>query len=298
MWRISRLTSSELDYCGPFVITGLSGSGKTVLSRSLEDVGYLCVDNIPLELVVELFERSASEVQRLAVVLDVRAEGFAERFPAILGQIRNRWPQVRLLFVEASPEVLLRRFSVARRPHPLRGRNLEAAIREEHVSLQAVRQAADLVLDTTSLNPHELRRQALGLGGLESPASILALDVESFSYLYGVPPTASLVFDVRFLPNPYFVEELRPLAGDDPKVMAWLGQFKEVGAALERMLDLTLDLLPRYGAELKTHVTIAAGCTGGRHRSVFTAHRIAEATAAAGYQVSLHHRDRERWRYP
>ena len=129
---------NEQVFAGPFVITGLSGSGKTVLSRSLEDVGYLCVDNIPLELLSELFSRAPGNVDRLAVVLDVRAEGFTVRFPPILQSLKAAWPRLRLVFVEASPEVLLRRFSLARRPHPLRGRNLEAAIREEHLSLEGV----------------------------------------------------------------------------------------------------------------------------------------------------------------
>lgn len=289
---------SERELAGPFVITGLSGSGKTVLSRSLEDVGYLCVDNIPLELVSELFSRASGNVDRLAVVLDVRAEGFTERFPPILQKLKADWPHLRLVFVEASPEVLLRRFSLARRPHPLRGRNLESAIREEYLSLEGVRRAADVVVDTTTLNPHELRRQALGLGGIDNLKSLLSLDVESFSYLHGVPPTASLVFDVRFLPNPYFVDELRELPGDDPAVERWMEQFPEVETSVGKIVSLTLDLLPRYGAELKTHLKISAGCTGGRHRSVYTACRIADAVEAAGYNVSLHHRDKDRWRYP
>ena len=289
---------NEQVFAGPFVITGLSGSGKTVLSRSLEDVGYLCVDNIPLELLSELFSRATGNVDRLAVVLDVRAEGFTDRFPPILQRLKAAWPRLRLVFVEASPEVLLRRFSLARRPHPLRGRNLEAAIREEHLSLEGVRRAADILVDTTTLNPHELRRQALGLGGIDDPKSMLSLDVESFSYLHGVPPTASLVFDVRFLPNPYFVNELRELPGDDPAVEQWMEQFPEVATSVGKIVGLTLDLLPRYGAELKTHLKISAGCTGGRHRSVYTACRLANAVAAAGYNVSLHHRDKDRWRYP
>ncbi len=287
----------EQRYHGPFVITGLSGAGKTVLSRSLEDLGYRCVDNIPLELVPDLFERLSDEVDRLVVVLDLRTEGFAEEFPGVHRLLVRRWPGLRLVFVEASPEVLLRRFSVARRPHPLRGLKLADAIAREALTLAAVRRAADLVIDSSELNPHELRRRALGLGGVEDPREILTVDVESFSYLHGVPPVASLVFDVRFLPNPYFLEELRPLPGDHPDVKAWLDGLDEVSEAMGQLEGLVLALLPRYAAELKSHVTVAAGCTGGRHRSVYTAARLADTIRQAGYTVSLHHRDKDRWRY-
>jgi len=264
-------SSDERDFHGPFVITGLSGAGKSVLSRSLEDLGYLCVDNIPLELLADLFERSRGDLKRLVVVVDVRTEGFARRFPAIYAQLGERWSDLRLIFVEASPEVLLRRYSVARRPHPLRGSNLEHAIAEERERLADIRGLADIVIDSSALNPHELRRQALHLGGVDDPRELLALDVESFSYLQGVPPTASLVFDVRFLPNPYFVSELRSLPGDHPDVVAWMEGFEEVRSAVDDLVAFTLGLLPKYSAELKTHLTIATGCTGGRHRSVYMA---------------------------
>jgi len=282
---------------GPFVITGLSGSGKTVLSRSLEDVGYRCVDNIPLGMVIELFERCEHEVDRLAVVLDLRAEGFAAVFPEILKELSRRWPGLRLVFVEADFEALMQRFSVARRPHPLRGKALQHAIQEESESLQAVRRLADVVVDTTRMNPHELRRQAMSLAGVPEPGQLLSLEVESFSYLQAVPPTASLVFDVRFLPNPYFVDELRSLPGDDPTVIEWMTGFDEVSDAIRRIVDLVLYLVPRYGDEMKTNLTVAVGCTGGRHRSVYVASKISEAMAQSGYEVTLHHRDKDRWRY-
>ncbi|NOZ94050.1 MAG: RNase adapter RapZ [Acidobacteria bacterium] len=287
----------ERAFHGPFVITGLSGAGKTVLSRSLEDIGYHCVDNIPLELVTELFENTP-DIERLVVVLDVRTGGFAEGFPEIRRRLCERWPDLRVIFVEASPEVLLRRFSVARRPHPLRGFKLADAIAREAEDLAGLRDTADLVIDSSELNPHELRRRALGLGGLEDPRQLMTVDVESFSYLHGVPAIASLVFDVRFLPNPYFIDELRGLPGDSPEVESWMAQFPEVGEAMELLTGVVLKLLPRYAAELKSHITIAAGCTGGRHRSVYTARHLAEAIAKAGYQAALHHRDKDRWRYP
>jgi UPF0042 nucleotide-binding protein len=289
---------TEKQFGGPFVITGLSGAGKTVLSRSLEDIGYLCVDNIPLELVESLFETTDKDIERLAVVLDVRARGMAERFPQIFRSLKLRYPGVRLIFVEAEPEVLLRRYSVARRPHPMRDRGIEDSIVAERNSLTAVRELADLIVNTTHLSPHDLRRQVLTLGsGDADPAEALVVEVESFSYLQGVPSTASLVFDVRFLPNPYFKQELRGLAGDDQPVKDWLNGQEEVEEAVRRIVDLALFLVPRYGAELKSHITIAVGCTGGRHRSVYVAERVAEALRAHGRESVLRHRDKEQWRY-
>ncbi len=287
----------ERRYDGPFMITGLSGAGKTVLSRSLEDLGYLCVDNIPLELVPELFERSADEVTRLVVVLDVRARGFAETLPEIYVQLKEREPHLRLVFVEASPEILQRRFSVARRPHPLRDRSVEQAIADEKRSLRDVRELADLIVDTTNLTVHDLRRQVLSLAGAEAAEQRLSVELQSFSYLQGVPPTASLVFDVRFLPNPYFVDNLRSLPGDDPEVMDWLSGHDEVESTIAKLTSLIEDLVPRYARELKTDLLIAVGCTGGRHRSVYVAEKLAHALRQSGHEVTVHHRDRDRWRF-
>ena len=287
---------TEDRYRGPFVITGLSGSGKSVLSRSLEDLGYLCVDNIPLELVPELFATAEGDLSRLVVVLDVRARGLTEKFPEVFRELSRTCPALRVVFVEASSEVLLRRFSLTRRPHPLRDRGLEQAIADARAALAGLRDLADLVVDTTSLSPHDLKRQILSLAGTVGQAEQLAVEVQSFSYLQGVPATASLVFDVRFLPNPYFENHLRELPGDDPEVSAWLDASPEVDAAVGRLVDLVLYLLPRYGHELKSDLMIAVGCTGGRHRSVYVAQRLGKAVGAAGYDVVVHHRDKERWR--
>ncbi len=288
---------TERNFGGPFVITGLSGSGKTVLSRSLEDIGYLCVDNIPLEMVPDLFTRTESDKKRLVVVLDVRAEGMAHRFPEIYRGLKQEVDGLRLVFVEASPEIILRRFSVVRRPHPIREKSLEQAIAEERDALDGVRDLADLIVDTTNLSPHDLRRQVHSLGGGEGQQPALAVEIQSFSYLQGVPATASLVFDVRFLPNPFFVEALRALPGDSPAVSEWLDGFPEVDEAVARFLDLVSYLLPRYAEELKADLGIAVGCTGGRHRSVYVAERIARGLAEAGYGVVVRHRDKERWRH-
>jgi UPF0042 nucleotide-binding protein len=200
--------------------------------------------------------------------------------------------------VEADPEVLLRRYSVARRPHPMKDAAIENSIASERESLKVVRTLADLIVDTTRLSPHELRRQVLTLGAGDSvPPEVLSVEVESFSYLQGVPSTASVVLDVRFLPNPYFEEDLRSLSGDDESVRKWLSAQAEVGEAIRRLVDFALYLIPRYGNELKSHLTIAVGCTGGRHRSVYVADRVAEALRDAGREVALRHRDKDRWRY-
>ena len=283
-------------FSGPFVITGMSGSGKTVLSRSLEDLGYLCVDNIPLELVPELFATSDADLNRLVVVVDVRTRGLTEKFPEIFDQLKEQCDSLRIVFVEATPVVLMRRFSIARRPHPLRDRSLEQAIADERQSLQAVRVLADLIVDTTQLTPHDLKRQILSLAGSSHTSQRMMVTLQSFSYLQGVPTTASLVFDVRFLPNPYFESDLRALAGDDDEVITWLEASDEVSDAVGRLEDLILYLLPRYGHELKAEVTVAMGCTGGRHRSVYMAERLASAVKKAGYDFVIHHRDKDRWR--
>jgi UPF0042 nucleotide-binding protein len=291
------VTGTEKDFSGPFVITGLSGAGKTVLSRSLEDIGYHCVDNIPLELVPLLFARTEGEMERLVVGLDVRTRGMIQLFPEFYRELKENHPTLRLIFVEASPEVLLRRFSVARRPHPLRDLTLERAVTEERAAMAEFRELADLVIDTTSLSPHDLRRQVLMLGAGDRRRPALTVEVQSFSYMQGVPATASLVLDVPFLPNPFFVQELRSLAGDEHPVQAWLDAFPEVDDAIARIFDLVGFLLPRYVAEMKTQLTIALGCTGGKHRSVYVAERVARALGEAGHEVVVHHRDKERWRY-
>jgi UPF0042 nucleotide-binding protein len=290
------VTAGDARFNGPFVITGLSGAGKTVLSRSLEDIGYICVDNIPLDLVPLLFSRTTEALERLAVVLDVRTPGMIQLFEEFYRELQGHYEGVRLIFVEASPEILLRRFSVARRPHPLRDLSLEQAIAEERETLQAVRTLADLIFDTTGISPHDLRRQILELAGSDRDRQPLTIEIQSFSYLQGVPATASLVFDVRFLPNPFFEPSLRSLAGDDKPVAEWLDNSSEVDEAFRRIQDLISYLLPRYSEELKSHLGIALGCTGGRHRSVYMAERVAGALRIDGHEVVVRHRDKERWR--
>jgi len=220
-----------------------------------------------------------------------------KRFREFFWEPTEKIQTLRLIFVEASPQVLLRRFSVARRPHPLRELSLEQAIIEERNGLEGVRNLADIIFETSELSPHDLRRQVLALAGRDGDGPTMTLEVQSFSYQQGVPATASLVFDVRFLPNPFFEEELRAFSGDDQPVADWLGAFPEVEEAVDRVMDLISYLLPRYAAELKTNLGVAMGCTGGRHRSVYVANRVGEALKKLGHEVVVHHRDKERWRY-
>lgn len=290
------MTRHEQLFRGPFVITGLSGSGKTVLSRSLEDLGYACVDNIPLALIEDLF-RCVQRPERLVVVLDVRTDGFVTSFEAIHRRLLRDYPNLQTVFVEASFETLLRRFSVARRPHPFRERSIEEAVQYEIEVLSGLKELADLVVDTTTLSPHDLRRHILVLAGAENPDDLMEVEIQSFSYLQGVPSTASLVFDVRFLPNPYFEPKLRPLSGTDEPVVEWLRGSEEVQEIVDRIVELVEYLIPKYARELKSRLMVAVGCTGGRHRSVFVAESVGARLREQGQDIDVFHRDRDAWRY-
>lgn len=282
---------------GPFVISGLSGAGKSVLSRSLEDLGYICVDNIPLDLLSPLFEQ-AEKPSRLVVVLDVRAEGITLKLPGILESLRNDFPGLQLLFVEARESVLRKRFSVVRRPHPFRNLPLDDAIRGEMRELQPLRHLADFCIDTSNLTPHQLRREILNLTGSRDPMKLMTVEFQSFSYLRGVPETASMVLDVRFLPNPFFQTDLRELSGSDSAVREWLLKRQNVQENLRRFSTLISDLIPEYAAEMKTYLLIAFGCTGGRHRSVFFAEWMSDNCRKAFPEMAIRilHRDRDQWR--
>ena len=288
--------ASEL-WRGPFVVSGLSGAGKSVLSRSLEDLGYICVDNIPLGLLRPLFEGTENP-DRLVVVLDVRRRGLAAELPGILEGLRRDFPGLQLLFVEAGESVIQQRFSVVRRPHPFRGLGLLEAIRGEQRELEPLGRIADFRLDTSRLTPHQLRREILELVGFRDPASLMTVEFQSFSYLRGVPETASMVLDVRFLPNPFFHNELRELSGSDREVSEWLMEQDGVPDNVSRFSALISDLIPKYAAEMKTYLLIAFGCTGGRHRSVFMAESMSEYCHGAFPEMAIRilHRDRDQWR--
>jgi len=288
---------NETRWRGPFVISGLSGAGKSVLSRALEDLGYLCVDNIPLNLLLPLFQQT-EDPDRLVVVLDVRTKGLASEFPGILAKLRQSYPGLQLLFVEAGEAILRQRFSVVRRPHPHRGLSLDQAITSEKEELATLSDRADYRIDTSKLTPHQLRREIWSLAGVGDPATLMSVEFQSFSYLQGVPETASLVLDVRFLPNPFFVTELRELSGSDPEVRDWLLAQPASGEAIEDFSHILIKLIPEYAAEMKTQLLLAFGCTGGRHRSVFMTEALAKRCRQAFPKLNLniHHRDRDQWR--
>jgi len=275
------------------VVTGLSGSGKSYVGHALEDVGYATVDNLPLTLLSQFAEElAAGRMSRAknAVVLDVRNPDFAERFPALLASLRQRVP-TRVLFLDCDDRALLNRFSETRRPHPLsEGRTLPEAIALERRVLRNVKETADLVVDTSGMTVHELRA-AVGQHFREpGDPGELAVSIVSFGFKHGVPPV-DLCFDVRFLANPHFDPLLRPRTGRDREV----ARFIEAGELTEpfyrRLLDFLSWCLPNYRRENRAYLTVGIGCTGGRHRSIYVAERLARDVEALGYPVRVSHRD-------
>jgi RNase adapter protein RapZ len=275
------------------ILTGLSGSGKLSALKAFEDMGFYAVDNLPVELLpsfAELVSQSV-EITRAALVVDAREGRGLERFPLILKALRRKLT-VRVIFLEASKAALLRRFSETRRPHPLgQGEMVSEAIEAEQKLFEPVRNAADVVIDTTNFNVHELRAYIQSQFRRDSKGDGLLVSSISFGYRHGVPLEADLVFDVRFLPNPHFVPELRKLTGRDKKVVAYLKKFPQTKEFLDRVTDLLVFLLPYYIHEGKSYLTIAFGCTGGQHRSVMIAEEIRKRLAAKSYHAKTMHRD-------
>ena len=280
------------------ILTGLSGSGKASALKTFEDLGFYSVDNLPLELIprfADLVAKSA-EITHAALVVDVREGSRLERFPSILAKVRKVLP-TRVVFLEASEDALVRRFSETRRPHPLgRGETVIASIRAERKRLDPVRNVADILLDTSRFNVHELRAHinAQFTRGVGKSDRNLTISVTSFGFKNGIPSDADLVFDVRFLPNPHFVPEFRKLTGKHPKVAKYVRQFPQTREFLDKVTDMLIFLLPHYIHEGKSYLTIAFGCTGGMHRSVMMAEEMAARLKAAGYQVKALHRDMPR----
>ena len=279
------------------VVTGMSGAGKSQAIRALEDLGYFCVDNLPVSLIptfADLTLASQGEIRRAAVVVDIREGQALAQFPLIYGKLKRQAAHaVRLVFLDASDAWLLGRFSESRRPHPLAAdRPVGDAIREERRLLQPLRRLADQILDTSTLNVHDLRRRILESTGGSGTAAPLVVNILSFGFRRGVPPDADLVFDVRFLPNPHFVSSLRPWTGRSPRV----ARFVLRAQAARRFLQLTAALLkfliPQYIAEGKTYLTVAIGCTGGRHRSVAIAEALGKRLKPTrGIELHVRHRD-------
>jgi UPF0042 nucleotide-binding protein len=275
------------------VITGLSGSGKTHVARALEDAGWFCVDNLPIALIPQFVDlvRRWPEPKPSALVVDVREPEFVRRFPDVFTKLR-KGARASLLFLEADERALVRRFSETRRPHPLAvNQPVIEGIREERETLRPIRKMADLIVDTSGYTVHQLRDYVREHYALRSETGRLVLAVMSFGYKFGVPAEADLVFDLRFLPNPNFVPRLKPLTGHHPKVVAYLKRQPETDVFLGKIRALLAWVLPRYVREGKSYLTIAVGCTGGRHRSVMVANALAGGFSAKDYAVRVYHRD-------
>jgi UPF0042 nucleotide-binding protein len=278
------------------ILTGMSGSGKASALKAFEDLGYYSVDNLPLELIPRFADlvRQSAEIERAALVVDVREGMRLDRFPAILKKVRKTLP-TRVVFFEASDDALVRRFSETRRPHPMgRGKTVVHNIREERKRLDPIRNVADIVLDTTKFNVHELRAHITAQFERDASDRNLTITTTSFGFKNGVPAEADLVFDVRFLPNPHFVPEFRKLTGRHPKVAKYVRQFPQTQEFLDKTTDMLKFLLPHYVEEGKSYLTVAFGCTGGQHRSVFIAEEMKKRLTAEGHRVKATHRDMPR----
>jgi len=276
------------------IITGLSGSGKSTALRALEDIGFFCVDNLPVVLLskfLEIQSDPAKEISQVAMVMDLREQAFLEKYPRIFVRLKEKGFRIEILFFDAADEALLRRFSETRRTHPLAPLgSIMDGIRLEREKLAPLRQMADRVIDTTSCNVHQLKdvvqrhfRSAL--------ARSLVIHVTSFGYRYGLPADADMVLDVRFLPNPHFVEELRSSDGHDSRVRDYVLESEGGRIFVTKLFDLMAFLIPLYEKEGKSRFNIALGCTGGRHRSVVMANLLGAYFAEKGYPVHIVHRD-------
>jgi RNase adapter protein RapZ len=278
------------------ILTGLSGSGKGSVLNTFEDLGFYCVDNLPVALIPkfsELYVEGSGEIERAALLVDAREGEQIEELPRMFRKLANEHPAT-LVFIEASDEALLRRFSETRRPHPLGGGGTIAeGIREERRRMAPIRRLADVVIDTTKFNVHELRQFIIDRFQNPGRRPVL-VSVVSFGFRHGIPADADLVFDVRFLPNPHFVPKLRPYSGKDPRVARYIRSFPQTGEFLRRIESLLAYLIPHYIREGKSYLTVALGCTGGRHRSVALAEVIRSGLQKKGYSAKVVHRDLEK----
>jgi UPF0042 nucleotide-binding protein len=271
----------------------MSGSGKASVLKAFEDLGYYCVDNLPVELIPRFAEMAlqSAEIRRTALVVDVREGSKLDQLPGILKAVRRMIP-TQVAFLEASDAVLLRRFSETRRPHPLGTDSpVNASLKTERRHLAAIRALADIVIDTSKFNVHELRAHITERFQKQASEKNILVSCLSFGFRHGVPEEADLVFDVRFLPNPHFVPEFRALTGRDPRVAKYIRSFPQTKEFVERISDLLVYLLPHYVHEGKSYLTIGFGCTGGQHRSVMIAEEVGKRLHQAGYRVKIAHRD-------
>ena len=277
------------------VVTGLSGSGRSAALKAFEDVGFYCVDNLPLALLPAFaeFAGHAEEAPRSAIGIDIREKRFPDQFPALYGELKAGGRPIELLFLDSSDQTIVRRFSETRRPHPLaRGATpLLDGIRKERTALSEVKKLADRIIDTSDYTVHDLRQviERLYAGGNAGRPMVITLI--TFGYKYGMPYDLDLMFDLRFLPNPHFVRDLRALTGEDPRIREYIMERPDAAEFLDRLQGFLEYRLPKYRSEGKSYLTIGFGCTGGRHRSVTVALMVAERLREHGYEVNVKHRD-------
>ena len=277
------------------IVTGLSGSGKSVAIRALEDNGYFCIDNLPALLIprfIELCEGYHEGITRIALGVDLRAGQFLQALPQVLADMRNAGHHVQVLFFDASDEVLLRRFSETRRPHPLAGEEpIVEGISRERRALEGMRELADKVIDTSDLNVHELKREMEERFCQAPYTRTMNVFLTSFGYKYGIPHDTDMILDVRFLPNPYFVSELRAHDGLETEVEEYVLKNEETRVFLDRLYSLLEFTLPLYEREGKSSLTLALGCTGGRHRSVVLVEELHKRLGGGKFRIHVKHRD-------
>jgi UPF0042 nucleotide-binding protein len=279
------------------ILTGLSGAGKTHAIRALEDLGYFCIDNLPSMLIptmAELAGRSDAALDKVAIVVDVREGGFLKQFPRVFRKLQAiAVTKPTLIFLEASHEALVRRFSETRRPHPMApDRSVSEGIIEEREKLNSIRRMADLILDTSNLTVHELRDIFMRMSRDSTARAEMIVNLVSFGFKHGVPVDADLVFDVRCLPNPHFVDHLRRLTGRDQAVIRYMRRHPETKEWVDRLTTFLRFALPHYVREGKSYLTVAIGCTGGQHRSVFIAEALKKSLAGVkGVRLRVKHRD-------
>jgi RNase adapter protein RapZ len=280
------------------IVTGLSGAGKSTAIRVLEDLGFYCIDNLPVALIprfLDLCLNSEEPITRVALGVDQRERVFLRAYPQVLAELRRRGQRVNIVYLEAADEVLLRRFNETRRPHPATGTGgVAEGILLEREALTGLREIADQVIDTSTYTVHELRGKLRQVIASTYAHPTLLVTLQSFGYKYGVPVDADLMFDLRFLPNPFFVEDLRPKTGQEADVAAYVLRRSEAEVFLAQVSALLQTTLPLYVREGKSYLTIAIGCTGGRHRSVAVAEELGQRISGWGYTVHLRHRDLHR----
>jgi UPF0042 nucleotide-binding protein len=277
------------------IITGLSGSGKTLVNRCFEDMAYYCVDNIPITLIPKFYELctdSVAGIQKLALVIDVRGGKFLEHFPTVYQELKEQNPKMWMIFLKASDEALIRRFSESRRPHPLaKDSPLVEGIRKEREILKILENESDVVIDTTNFNVHQLREYIFKRFGDASDSGELFMSLVSFGFKYGIPANTDLLFDVRFIPNPYFVGELKEKTGRDVEVRDYINSIKLYKSFRTKLVSFLTFLIPHYFQEGKSYLTVSFGCTGGRHRSVLVAEEVSGLLKVKGHTVEVLHRD-------